>query len=66
MRSGDSLILAVVHELKIRIAEREKDISRTIVADLYTHGRLQGSLDGLDESMSIIEAILIGEDKEES
>lgn len=66
MRSSDSLILAVVHELKIRIAKREKDISRSIVTDLYNHGRLQGSLDGLDESLSIIEEILIGEDKEES
>lgn len=66
MRSNDSLISAVIHELKGRIADREKDISRAIITDLYTHGRLQGSLDGLDESLSVIEAILIGEDKEES
>lgn len=66
IRSSDSLILMVVHELKVRIAQREKDISRAAITDLYNHGRLQGGLDGLDESLSVIEDILMGKDKEES
>jgi hypothetical protein len=52
--------------LKKLVAEREKEIARAIVSDSYTHGRLQGNLDGLDESLSVIDSILSGNYNEES
>lgn len=66
IRSSDSLILKIVHELKNKISQREKEIARAMTSDSYTRGRHQGSLDGLDESLAIIEAVLIGEDEKES
>ena len=54
----DKFILKFVHEMKTRIANREKDIARARIDDLYSHARLQGSLDGLDESLQTLNALL--------
>jgi hypothetical protein len=61
MRTSDKLILQVIHEIKLTVAAREKEVSRAAVSDLYSHGRLQGGLDGLDEALSIIDKVLMGE-----
>lgn len=54
----DKFILKFVHELKIRISEREKDAARAKIEDLYLHGRLQGSIDGLEEALSALTALI--------
>jgi hypothetical protein len=66
IKTTDQVVLIIVHELKKLVAEREKEIARAIVSDSYTHGRLQGNLDGLDESLSVIDSILSGNYNEES
>ena len=62
IKTSDSIILKVVHEIKVTIASRESEISRAAITDLYSHGRLQGGLDGLDEALSIIDKVLIGDE----
>jgi len=58
----DNVLLAVIHAIKFTISEREKDLARARIEDLYDHGRLQGSVDGLDEALSIIDRVLIGDE----
>lgn len=54
----DNLILSIIHELKTAVGNKEKDVSRALITDLYAHGRLQGSLDGLEEALGIIDRVL--------
>ena len=65
MRITDELLLKVVHELKKEIAAREKDVARASISDIYIHGRLQGSIDGLDDALRIIDTVVIGYNEEE-
>jgi len=65
MRISDDLLLRVVHELKKEIAAREKETARASISDIYAHGRAQGSIDGLDDALSIIDKVIIGENQAE-
>lgn len=47
--------LDCLKQLRGIIRELEIDISRARVEDLYDFGRLQGRLDGVEESVSILE-----------
>jgi len=62
MRTNDSLVLKIVHLIKSEISIREKETSRAKITDFPSHARLQGSLDGLDEALKLIEKALEGED----
>lgn len=44
-----------IHRLRIEIAQREHDISRTMFPDLYKLGREQGIIEGLDLASKILE-----------
>lgn len=54
---------ALIREVKREIAVSEKETSRAKVSDLYTIGRLQGALDGLDKALVIIEKVISGSEE---
>lgn len=54
MMITDKFIVKFVHEIKNRISEREKDVARARIDDLYSHGRIQGSIDGLEEALNVL------------
>lgn len=56
--TSDKFLLEYISRVKQHIREREVDSSRAKIEDLYAHGRLQGSLDGLEEALAVLDEVL--------
>lgn len=63
--SDDSRLLEFVARLKSRVNEITFDAARANIDNLYKHGRLQGSLDGLQEALQILDKVLLEDSEEE-
>lgn len=59
----DKFILGFVHAVKTKISEREKDVARAKIENLYDHARLQGSIDGLEEALNVLDEVIEDLDK---
>jgi hypothetical protein len=58
VNTDNETILTFISKAKIAIREKEVDISHAHITDLYSHGRLQGAIDGLEEALKILDLVL--------